>query len=273
MIPNSPCSVHLVVLVYQAVPHSPTSTSPTIELELPIDLLLAPHTLYTIEIYNEIHERTNQHVSRPQRRRIDLLRALLSNLPGTPNHQPNSQTPRKKTNRQIFYLTHRTFALVNLKPILPGHVLVCPRRVVPRVTDLTPPEASDLFLTVQRVGQMIERVYGASSLNIAIQDGTEAGQSVAHVHTHVIPRKKRDLDHRGGTDAIYEMLDGEEGNVGKVQEELKRQKEQEQGHEQVTERKSSFPAVDDEARRPRTMEEMEVEAQVLAKEMEKEPVD
>lgn len=135
---------------------------------------------------------------------------------------------------------------------------------------------------------MIERVHGASSLNIAIQDGTEAGQSVAHVHAHVIPRKKRDLDHRGGTDAIYEMLDGEEGDVGQVQrevalrwqEEIKRQHQEEeeakqgqgqgQGHEQVMERRSSFPAVDDEARKPRVMQDMEEEAQILTREMNKE---
>ncbi|KAL5332802.1 HIT-like domain-containing protein [Aspergillus crustosus] len=90
---------------------------------------------------------------------------------------------------QVFHQTPLSIALVNLKPILPGHVLVSPRRVVPRVSDLTPPETADLFLTVRRVGRMIERVYGATSLNIAIQDGPEAGQSVPHVHAHIIPRR------------------------------------------------------------------------------------
>ncbi|KAF4157838.1 hypothetical protein CNMCM6936_003749 [Aspergillus lentulus] len=54
---------------------------------------------------------------------------------------------------QVFHLTPLSFALVNLKPILPGHVLVSPRRRVPRVADLTAAETSDLFLTVQRVGR------------------------------------------------------------------------------------------------------------------------
>ncbi|RJE20296.1 HIT domain protein, partial [Aspergillus sclerotialis] len=116
---------------------------------------------------------------------------------------------------QVFHQTPLTFALVNLKPILPGHVLVCPRRRIPRVADLTPAETSDLFLTTRRVGRMVERVYGGTSLNIAVQDGVDAGQSVPHVHTHIIPRKSRDLEHRGGADAVYEMLDGEEGNLRK----------------------------------------------------------
>lgn len=159
---------------------------------------------------------------------------------------------------------------MNLKPILPGHVLVSPRRRVPRVADLTPDEATDLFLTVRRVGRMVERVYSASSLNIAIQDGVDAGQSVPHVHTHIIPRRRSDLDHKGGTDAVYQLMNGEEGDIGRFQwqmmEEMARQ-EGEQG------RRTGFPAVDNDARKPRSMEEMEAEAAMLAKEMEKEPLD
>ncbi|KAJ5923958.1 Histidine triad (HIT) protein [Penicillium verhagenii] len=172
----------------------------------------------------------------------------------------------------VFHTTPLTFALVNLKPILPGHILVSPRRVVPRVSDLTPAETSDLFLTVRRVGRMVERVYGASSLNIAVQDGVDAGQSVPHVHAHIIPRKAADLDHRGGTDAVYNMLDGEEGDVGKAF----RDTNGNEGLRPETERpqkRTRFPAVDNEARKPRTQEEMVAEAEMLAREMEKEPVD
>ncbi|KAJ6177833.1 Histidine triad (HIT) protein [Penicillium mononematosum] len=109
----------------------------------------------------------------------------------TPQH--TNLTNNSLLNRRSSTQPPLTFALVNLKPILPGHVLVSPRRVVPRVTDLTPAETSDLFVTVRRVGRMLERIYGATSLNIAIQDGAHAGQSVPHVHAHIIPRKAADL--------------------------------------------------------------------------------
>lgn len=112
---------------------------------------------------------------------------------------------------------------------------------------------------------MVERVYGASSLNIAVQDGVHAGQSVPHVHAHIIPRKAADLDHRGGTDAVYDMLDGEEGDVRKAFQEV-----------DATERpktRTRFPVVDNEERKPRTHDEMREEAEMLAREMEKEPVD
>ena len=156
-------------------------------------------------------------------------------------------------NPQVFHITQHSFALVNLKPLLPGHVLVSPRRVVPRVSELSTAEVTDLFLTVQRVSRMIERVYNASALNIAIQDGQDAGQSVPHVHAHNIPRKRADLDDRGGTDAIYDLMDGEEGDIGK---QLRQQ--------------TKFPVPDVE-RQPRGEAEMRKEASWLAKEMDKEP--
>ncbi|KAF2091990.1 HIT-like protein [Saccharata proteae CBS 121410] len=155
---------------------------------------------------------------------------------------------------QVFHLTALSYALVNLKPLLPGHVLVCPLRRVPRLSQLTPDEVSDLFLTVQRVSRMVERVFKASALNVAIQDGVDAGQSVAHVHCHVIPRNSGDLEHRGGSDMIYEMLDGEEGDVGGALRERRR---------------GGFPKPDaDGDRLPRGEEEMRVEAEWFAREME-----
>ncbi|PKY01421.1 Bis-tetraphosphatase, partial [Aspergillus campestris IBT 28561] len=159
---------------------------------------------------------------------------------------------------QVFYQTALTIALVNLKPILPGHVLISPRRVVPRIHDLTPAETSDLFQTVRRVGRMIERVYDASSLNVAVQDGADAGQSVPHVHAHVIPRRRLDLP---TTDAVYELLDGDEGDLRRAFGVLR-----ENGTEER--RRSRFPAVDDGERTSRGMEEMEDEAGRLAREME-----
>ena len=193
-----------------------------------------------------------------------IVTSQVTSLPG-PLLQP-PRHPLTSPTHQVFLQTPLSYALVNLKPILPGHVLVSPRRVVPRVADLTAAETSDLFLTVRRVGRMVERVYGASSLNIAVQDGIHAGQSVPHVHAHIIPRKAADLDHRGGTDAVYDLLDGEEGDVGKAH------REGEDGIEKPR-RRTRFPVVDNEARKPRSAEEMSRETDMLAREMEKEPVD
>ncbi|KAF2746195.1 HIT-like protein [Sporormia fimetaria CBS 119925] len=166
---------------------------------------------------------------------------------------------------QVFHLTPLSYALVNLKPLLPGHVLVSPRRVVPRFNDLSADEVQDLFLTVQRVSRTLERVFQASSLNIAIQDGVDAGQSVPHVHTHIIPRKKDDLAEAGGTDAIYGMMESEAGDIGRQLKDKEGAASNGQGD--GTQR-GRFPAVDaDESRRPRSESEMREEAEWLAREM------
>ena len=136
--------------------------------------------------------------------------------------------------------------------------MVSPRRVAPRLSDLNAAEVTDLFLTVQRVGRMLERVYGASALNVAIQDGEDAGQSVPHVHTHLIPRKRADLDGRGGKDAIYDMIEGEEGDVGSHLS------------ERVGER-PKFPVAGSEERKARTDQAMAEEAAMLAREMDDAP--
>ena len=86
-----------------------------------------------------------------------------------------------------------------------------------RLTDLTPTEILDLFNTVQLTQRLLARTYfpdpdpKAGSFSVAVQDGAEAGQTVPHVHVHVIPRQQGDLK---APDEIYVLMAGEEGNVG-----------------------------------------------------------
>lgn len=148
---------------------------------------------------------------------------------------------------QVFYMTPLSFAIVNIRPILPGHVLVCPLRTVTRFNHLAPDEVCDFFLAVQRVSKAIEKVYKADSLNIAIQDGPQAGQSVSHLHCHIIPRRLDDLEH---VDDIYDLLN---------------KFDLDSAFHLIRERaasESSF-GVDNERRKNRSEEEMASEARVL----------
>ena len=73
-------------------------------------------------------------------------------------------------NRQVFFKTAHSYALVNLRPLVPGHVLVCPiRPEIIRFADLTPEEAQDYMSALQTVHKFIIHAYKADSLNIAIQ--------------------------------------------------------------------------------------------------------
>lgn len=153
----------------------------------------------------------------------------------------------------MFHVTKHSFALVNLKPLLPGHILVCPLQQKSRLSDLSKDEISDLFNTATRIQRTLSRLYQAEAFNVAVQDGEAAGQSVPHVHCHVIPRHSGDS---GGGDKVHEWLEGEEGDVGKHQREFdgngKREKRE---------------WAKDEDRKPRSKEEMEKEAEWLRNEM------
>ena len=147
----------------------------------------------------------------------------------------------------MFHVTKHSFAVVNIKPLLPGHILVSPHRIQPRLRDLTVEETSDLFLTVKRIQRTLQRLYKADGFNVAVQDGEAAGQSVPHVHCHVIPRTKGDP---GGDDNVHKWLEGEEGDIG---------------HHQRRREKGEW--VKDEDRSLRSKEDMDREAQWLREEM------
>ncbi|GBE77645.1 Bis(5'-nucleosyl)-tetraphosphatase [asymmetrical] [Sparassis crispa] len=164
--------------------------------------------------------------------------------------------------RQVFYRNTLSYAIVNLKPIVPGHVLVIPTRPVHRLGDLTPPELSSLMLSVQQVGKVIERVYGADGLTIACQDGKAAGQSVPHVHFHLLPRKLHG-DRFANNDDIYPALESVEGSLRHDIRDA-RTKIAESSPERTEAADLQRLKVDaDDDRKPRTMEDMEKEAQWL----------
>ncbi len=71
------------------------------------------------------------------------------------------------TSSCIFCRSALSYAFVNKKPIVPGHVLVASERVVPRFKDLSPEEVSDLFKLVHRVAPVVERVFEVVGLQLS----------------------------------------------------------------------------------------------------------
>lgn len=105
------------------------------------------------------------------------------------------------------------------------------------------------------------------SFNIALQDGPEAGQTVPHVHVHVIPRIRGSTAKPAETpsDALYERMADEDGNVGGALWDLAASAEASPGLAAAAmgERPrpgGSFPSIEDASRIGRSMVEMEEEA-------------
>jgi diadenosine tetraphosphate (Ap4A) HIT family hydrolase len=93
------------------------------------------------------------------------------------------------------------FAIHDRFPVSPGHVLVITRRVVPTYFDCTPAEQAAVMELVGEVKRLLDEQLDPkpNGYNVGFNAGAAAGQTVSHVHVHVIPRYTRDvLDPRGG---------------------------------------------------------------------------
>lgn len=137
---------------------------------------------------------------------------------------------------QVFFESALSYACVNLRPLVRGHVLVLPKRRAERVRELSGAELADLWQSVQCVAARLERWSGAAAFTFAIQDGAAAGQSVPHVHVHIVPRVVGDF---ARNDDVYTALDAASGSATPLRVEP------------------------DERRRARSMEEMSSEADEL----------
>ena len=84
-------------------------------------------------------------------------------------------------------------------PISPGHTLIIPRRHVASFFDITDAERADLMALLSAARADIDREFHPAGYNIGINDGASAGQTVPHLHIHLIPRYAGDQpDPRGG---------------------------------------------------------------------------
>jgi diadenosine tetraphosphate (Ap4A) HIT family hydrolase len=95
------------------------------------------------------------------------------------------------------------FAFADNFPVSPGHTLIVPRRHAAGYFDLTAGEQAELWALVNRCRGILEADYHPDGYNIGVNVGEAAGQTVFHVHIHLIPRYRGDVDNpRGGVRGV-----------------------------------------------------------------------
>ena len=88
-------------------------------------------------------------------------------------------------------------------PVSPGHTLVTTKRHISSYFEATSDEVSDLWQLVGEVKQYLDSKHQPTGYNIGINVGSDAGQTVMHMHIHIIPRYKGDMeDPRGGVRGV-----------------------------------------------------------------------
>lgn len=88
------------------------------------------------------------------------------------------------------YEDEKTFAFMDVMPQSEGHTLIIPKFPAEDLFDLEPEFVSAMALTVKKLAPAVKRAFAAPGIMIAQLNGAAAGQTVFHIHTHIIPRSQ-----------------------------------------------------------------------------------
>ncbi len=99
---------------------------------------------------------------------------------------------------EVLFKADTAMAILDSFPISPGHALVIPKRHVADYFELTAEEQNELWQLVNRCKMILQDRFHPDGFNIGINVGEMAGQSVFHVHIHLIPRYKGDMKNPKG---------------------------------------------------------------------------
>ena len=90
----------------------------------------------------------------------------------------------------VVWRDEQVCAFLDARPVFKGHVLVVPRAHVPTLLELPARDVGPFFTAVQRAAAAVERGLEADGTFVAANN--KVSQSVAHLHVHVVPRRRKD---------------------------------------------------------------------------------
>ena len=93
---------------------------------------------------------------------------------------------------RIIVDNHDAKAFLTYTPIVPGHILICPKRCVSSIDELEEHEILSIFNRRSYLKPILIRVFGAEGFNYAWNENTVAGQTIPHLHLHMLPRRQGD---------------------------------------------------------------------------------
>ena len=83
-------------------------------------------------------------------------------------------------------------AILDIAPAHKGHVIILPKEHADNIFSLSEETASKLLPVAKKVAKAVKEVTGCDGINLLQNNGTAAGQSVFHLHVHVVPRFEGD---------------------------------------------------------------------------------
>lgn len=90
------------------------------------------------------------------------------------------------------------FAVYDKNPVSDGHMLIIPKRHVRSFFETSPEERKSMLELLERAREHLIEEFEPDGFNIGINDGLAAGQTIMHLHIHIIPRYKGDIENPTG---------------------------------------------------------------------------
>lgn len=100
---------------------------------------------------------------------------------------------RKEIIEKSFCSTSQFSAIYNIAPIVPGHSLIIPNTHYISLFELSDQELCEMMVFARKVTRILQTVFQCDGFDWSVQDGISAGQSVPHLHLHIVPRKPHDM--------------------------------------------------------------------------------
>ncbi|MFH0779418.1 MAG: HIT family protein [Parcubacteria group bacterium] len=90
------------------------------------------------------------------------------------------------------YEDEDVFAFLDIKPVNLGHALVVPKKHCANLLDVDPETLKKTIAAIPKIAKAVMSAFDYQAFNLGVNNGALAGQLVAHLHFHIIPRKEGD---------------------------------------------------------------------------------
>ena len=96
--------------------------------------------------------------------------------------------------------------ILDISPASKGHAIILPKNHASNIYELSNEDAGKIMIVAKKVATVLKEVLSCDGMNILQNNGETAGQTVFHLHVHLIPRYKND-------DVTIHWMAGKEGNT------------------------------------------------------------
>ncbi len=108
-----------------------------------------------------------------------------------------------KNHKDIVYENNTVFVIYDSFPVSKGHCLIIPKRHIPDYFSINKEELNDIDTAIKEIKKILDDTNHPDGYNMGINNGKAAGQTVFHLHIHLIPRYLGDVSNpRGGVRAV-----------------------------------------------------------------------